>query len=654
MSVDLLLCCAPVMAVVRPSPALGLLQATFHDRGVDVTSLYLNLLFAERIGVDLNEALAEDIPTHLLTGDWLFAPLLGALPQREQSARHAAELEQTLARKGLEALYHVRDHVVRPFRDEAVERILALSPRIVGFTTMFEQTAASLAIAAEIKRHSPSTRIVFGGANCHGPMGATLLRNYSQIDYVFTGEAELDFAPFVETLLGRSGAVATPRGYIGRDVPPGLPASPVNDLDRLPIPDYSDYFEQLALLSERDRIRPSIPFESSRGCWWGQKHHCTFCGLNPTGMAYRAKSAERVVDEIEELGVRHGIDRFFATDNILSIGHVDNVMRKLGSQEGEVPTRRLFYEIKANLDEAQLRVLGEAGATWLQPGIESLCDSVLKIMRKGVNTITNLKLLRNSREIGVGIIWSILYGFPGEPPEDYAHLATQLPLFAHLTPPNSCLRIRLDRFSPNYDQAEAIGFRHVRPMPAYGALFDLPEDDLADVAYFFEGDAPSSASDEDLNALKAAVAVWRSHWEQGKVTPQLTMATAAHGKLVKDTRSCAVDPLHFVSGAELAVIDILRTPMSRVKLFEQMIDHHGPDETELALAEMLRRGFVVDAWGVLMTLVTEAGLEIFDAAARADQPHGYLVPVAGLPGSPPSAVHRPQHNASVARASVAA
>ena len=648
MSADLVLCCAPVMAVVRPSPALGLLQATFADRDVAVRSLYLNLLFAERIGVDLNESLAEDIPTHLLTGDWLFAPLLGELPNRPETARHRAELDETLKRKGLERLHDVRSRIVAPFLDEAVERILDLDPRIAGFTTMFEQTAASLAMAAELKRRRPSIKIVFGGANCHGPMGPTLLRNFRQIDYLFTGEAELDFAPLVEALLGRGGDPSSIRGCIGRDGSAGPPAAPVDDLDCLPVPDYSDYFDQLSILTERSRVYPSVPFESSRGCWWGQKHHCTFCGLNPTGMAYRAKSPERVVAEIGELGARHGVERFFATDNILSIAHIDGVMRELVKQDGAASSRRLFYEIKANLNEAQLTALGEAGATWLQPGIESLCDSVLKIMRKGVNAVTNLKLLRNSREIGVGIIWSILYGFPDEPPQDYARLAAQIPLFEHLTPPNSCLRIRLDRFSPNYDQAETIGFRNVRPMPAYGALFDVPEADLAEMAYFFEGDAPTSARDEDLSPLKAAVALWRSRWEPGRISPQLVMVDVAKGKLIKDTRGCAVDVFHYTAGAELAVIEALRAPLTRTALIELLDSLHGRAETELALAEMLRRGFVVDMEGLLMTLATAGGREIYDAAGRADLPHGYVLAAPGSVESPRHAVHRPQHNAGSA------
>ncbi len=53
----------------------------------------------------------------------------------------------------------------------------------------------------------------------------------------------------------------------------------------------------LADPSVADRI--FVPYETSRGCWWGQKKHCTFCGLNPLGMNYRAKSPERAVEIID-------------------------------------------------------------------------------------------------------------------------------------------------------------------------------------------------------------------------------------------------------------------------------------------------------------------------------------------------------------------
>ena len=86
----------------------------------------------------------------------------------------------------------------------------------------------------------------------------------------------------------------------------GHPARPpLRQLDDLPTPDYTEYFER----AERARTAPPtgqrriwIPFESARGCWWGAKHHCTFCGLNGTTMQFRSKSPQRVADELADAG----------------------------------------------------------------------------------------------------------------------------------------------------------------------------------------------------------------------------------------------------------------------------------------------------------------------------------------------------------------
>ena len=50
------------------------------------------------------------------------------------------------------------------------------------------------------------------------------------------------------------------------------------------------------------RVVPTLLFETSRGCWWGAKSHCTFCGLNGETMAFRSKSPRRALDELEQLG----------------------------------------------------------------------------------------------------------------------------------------------------------------------------------------------------------------------------------------------------------------------------------------------------------------------------------------------------------------
>src|SRR5262249_4712327 len=88
-------------------------------------------------------------------------------------------------------------------------------------------------------------------------------------------------------------------------------------LDELPYPDYTAYFEQLARLDLESAIDPVLYMEGSRGCWWGQKSLCTFCGLNGTTIAFRAKTPERVIDEAKALSARYGISKFWTSDNIL-------------------------------------------------------------------------------------------------------------------------------------------------------------------------------------------------------------------------------------------------------------------------------------------------------------------------------------------------
>ena len=80
----------------------------------------------------------------------------------------------------------------------------------------------------------------------------------------------------------------------------------------------------------------------------------------------------------------------------------------------------------------------------MQPGIESLIDDVLKLMRKGVSALHNVQLLKWCKEIGVKPHWNVLWGFPGEPAAEYERLARVVPWLRHLPPPRGFGPIRLN------------------------------------------------------------------------------------------------------------------------------------------------------------------------------------------------------------------
>ena len=212
-----------------------------------------------------------------------------------------------------------------------------------------------------------------------------------------------------------------------------------------------------------ERERTTIQFETSRGCWWGERHHCTFCGLNGATMTYRSKSSQRALDELVALTDRYPGHPVSVVDNILDHRYFKDFMPALAARRLGL---ELFYEVKANLKKAQVSLLRDAGVRVIQPGIESFSTRVLNLMRKGERGLHNIQLLKWCKELGVTPVWNLLWGFPGEPPEEYRAMADLLPLLTHLAPPISAMPIRLDRFSPNFDQAEALGLTAVEPVPA--------------------------------------------------------------------------------------------------------------------------------------------------------------------------------------------
>src|SRR5262249_57591180 len=132
------------------------------------------------------------------------------------------------------------------------------------------------------------------------------------------------------------------------------PTSSVKDLDALPYPDFADYFEQFARTRFARRWQPSVFVETSRGCWWGERMHCTFCGLNGATMAFRAKSAPRALAELTHLAAAHPGCDIQVVDNILDLKYFKTLLPALAKRR--LPLS-LFYETKPNLKNDPLRLL---------------------------------------------------------------------------------------------------------------------------------------------------------------------------------------------------------------------------------------------------------------------------------------------------------
>lgn len=536
-----LLVSMPFGPAERPSLALGLLQAHCQAMGVECDTRYLALAFAEMIGARDYLWLTNDVPYTAFAGDWVFAEALYG-PRAKADDAYLAEVLGARWRIGDTDVARVRRirAAVPEFLDRCLEGEDWDERTLVGFTSVFQQNLASLALAARLKGRHPHLTVAFGGANWEEPMGSALRRQFPFVDLSFSGEADRSW-PELLSRRRRGQAAGDVPGVAAGDVPgvaagdpsaacPTGPPDLVEDLDDIPVPDFDPFFDQLRSRPALSGVQPVLLLETARGCWWGERSQCTFCGLNGSSMGFRSKSPERAFVDIVALHHRYRVGTISVVDNILDMRYLRTVLPRLAEARLGVD---LFWEVKANLTYRQVAQLRAAGVMFIQPGIESLSDHVLQLMRKGTTAARNVELLKWCAEYGVTPLWNLLYGFPGETAEDYRQTADIIPAIWHLTPPSGYGPIRLDRFSPYQADPESFGMVNVRPMAPLPDLYPFDADAVSGIAYYFDFDyADGGDADRFAGEAVALARAWMSDRRRGA----LWMRSLGHGLHLVDSR----------------------------------------------------------------------------------------------------------------------
>ncbi|MBX9963717.1 MAG: RiPP maturation radical SAM C-methyltransferase [Burkholderiales bacterium] len=481
----------PWGALERPALGISLLKAGLVRDGIPCEVRYLNMMFADLIGADSYHQVAHDLPHIAFAGEWLFTEALHG----PDTARDAMFVQQILrdtwqlSDEQIAGIVAIRSRV-EEFLSLALDQYDWADVDLVGFTSTFEQNIPSLALARLLKIRYPRILTAFGGANWEATMGEELHRAFPFVDFAISGEADLTLPMLVRALSAiprhRTRLLESVPGLVwrrgGRTVANGG-GVPVEAMDTLPTPDFSDYFHCREQSPAASRSAPVLLFETSRGCWWGAKSHCTFCGLNGETMSYRSKTAGRVLDELDELIEKWPCPTLEAVDNILDMKYFDTMLPALAQLPLPGP---MFYEVKANMKRHHVAALQRANILRIQPGIESLSDHVLTLMGKGTTALRNVQLLKWCREYGIAVDWNLLYGFPGETDADYEAIMRMLPPIRHLQLPGACGPIRLDRFSPYFEHPEQFGITDVQPLPVYRFLYPIEGVRHQRVAYYFE------------------------------------------------------------------------------------------------------------------------------------------------------------------------
>lgn len=595
----------------RPSFALGqlstLVQREFDDQ-VRTQVCYLNQDMAEFFGTRLYESLSVS-HDHVDTGvgDWLFRQI--AFPEAPDTSRAYFQRYYRGARweSFREEILRARG-ALRDFCEELIDRHRLDEADIVGFSSMFAQHVPSIALARLIKERRPETLTVLGGANCESPMGAVVAEHVPEVDFVFSGPALNTFGEFVQCVLD---------GDLDRaDTIPGIISSrncqdprfrkaigTERDIDDFFLPDYASFFDALENHPELRRTGTSEPmlfFETSRGCWWGQRSHCTFCGLNGESMAFRAMSPDLAVRQFEWLfQFAPEYSSLFCTDNVMPRNYPREVFPRLDPPPGT----SIFYEVKLPLSRQDLRAMTDAGVTAVQPGIEALASSTLKLMGKGTTAFQNLQFLKNCEEFGIKPEWNLLIGFPGEDPAVYRKYVEELRDFVHLVPPHGVYMVRFDRFSPYYKRSAEYGLE-LKPVDYYELTYPFGESALFDLAYFFADQnlAPYMlAAVESHDELSRLVAEWRAARDgETGARRELRLVATDDGLAVRDSRSGDLE----VRPVDEATGRLLRRLSSPAKPDQLARDWpEGADDLRRRLVDLTERRFLFTENDRVMSLV---------------------------------------------------
>jgi ribosomal peptide maturation radical SAM protein 1 len=621
---DVHLILMPYASVERPSIALGLLKALLLDGGISATVRYANLSFVDEVGFDVL-ALAQRDRSDLCLGDWSFSS--AAFPEHAghwsagSSSQPKPEMRTTFSSafpdELKEAMALLQSHAARFVKTQA-EQILDQNPKIVGCSSTFEQQVASLALLRQIKQMAPHVTTLLGGANCEKEMGWATVREFPWVDYVVSGEADEIIVPLCRSILEKGSDIPLeqiPRGALGRqhveagtyggpDKP--IPRGMASNLDGLPTPEYSDYFNALQQSSLAEAIRPGLVAETSRGCWWGEVSHCKFCGLNGEGMTFRRKSPERALSEIRELASRWNKTGLEIVDNIIDHRYLKTLLPAL---EAAPEPFEFFYETKSNLRRDQVSQMAAAGIRWIQPGIESLHDSLLELMGKGCTATTNVQLLKYARERGMRVSWGLLTGFPLEKDQWHEEVASWIPRLEHLQPPSGCITVRFDRFSPYFESQEEFGLQ-LAPYPAFSDLYPLGEEVVSELAYFFvdqNNDDPVAAR-PGVRKLSEAVTAWMKRF-QSRVRPVLSMVDRGEEVEIFDTRDCALTRRTCLKGLEARIYRACEPAQSETSLLRTLEEDGGnspaPLEIEEAIHSLDERKLILRVHGKILALALE-------------------------------------------------
>lgn len=306
----------------------------------------------------------------------------------------------------------VEEHSIETF----VYAVKKSNPRIVFMECSTPSINNDLVTAKKMKEELKDTFVVLIGPHPTYFHKEILTKN-KFIDAIVRGEFEYTIRDLSLKLLTGDG-LEDVKGISYRDnnnVRTNDDRPLIQNLDNLPFPARdrvrSDSYREAVFTGKK-----STTMVTSRGC----PYQCVFCLWPRTmyGRKFRARSAGNVVDEVEHVVEKYGVDEIYFDDDCFTLDkkRAIEICREIKNRGIDV---KWMCQCRVdNVDEELIKEMKRAGCHYIKYGVESGSQRILELMKKGITLDEARRAFEITKKIGIKTQAFFVLGLPWETDEN--------------------------------------------------------------------------------------------------------------------------------------------------------------------------------------------------------------------------------------------
>ena len=287
-------------------------------------------------------------------------------------------------------------------------------PDVVGVsasTSQIEHAKKTISIARSANKECV---VILGGTLVSADPKALL--GFEQVDYGIYGEADITFSEVLRAIEKKE-PLERKEGIIWREngVVRFLKPKTIINLDEIPLPARHLLKMEIYRPSPANYRRlPATTIMTSRGC----PYQCIFCSRPTEGTIFRVHSAERVIEEIEQLVTKYGIRDIQIFDDTFSLipSRVEKICKRIIEKKLDI-----WWNCMTRVDKINpelLALMKQAGCYEIGFGIESGSNRILQFIKKATTIDLVRKGVKMTKDAGIDVRGFFVIGFPTETKEE--------------------------------------------------------------------------------------------------------------------------------------------------------------------------------------------------------------------------------------------